>query len=218
MLVDRLVYYLIHEEGMNWREDDYRANKVVKCVKNENFNGTFYVKIAGQKRTFNHSSRGEFLKVLWPHMAKNVITKMKIEGTVSIVPVPNSSATVASKDEYKTLKYARAIAASSGGKLTAVDALRWKTAQTPQHKGRGRRDPAVRFQNLQRIATPTTPVILFDDFLTSGASLIASFWRLEEAGATPTRAFVIGRQTHIQEPKMLEWGSEDLEIPAKPLF
>lgn len=216
MLVDRLVYYLIHEEGMTWREDDYRANKVVKCVKNESFNGTFYVKINGVKRTFNHATRAEFLKVLWPYMAKNILKK--IQGTASIVPVPNSSATVASRDEYKTLKYARAIAASSGGKLTAVDALRWKTAQTPQHKGKGRRDPVVRFQNLQRIATPATPVILFDDFLTSGASLIASYWRLEEAGATPTRGFVIGRQTHIQEPKMLEWGSENLEIPTKPLF
>jgi adenine/guanine phosphoribosyltransferase-like PRPP-binding protein len=65
---------------------------------------------------------------------------------------------------------------------------------------------------------PATPVILFDDFFTSGASLIAAYWRLDEAGVAPTRAFVIGRQTRVQEPKMLEWGTEDLPISQRPLF
>lgn len=32
------------------------------------------------------------------------------------------------------------------------------------------------------------------------------------------RAFVIGRQTDTQQLKMTKWGSEELEIPAKPLF
>jgi len=216
MLVDRLVYYLIHEEGMTWRDDDYRANKVVKCVKNESFKGIFHVKIGGQKHVFNYSTRAQFLAVLWPHMAKNILAKIGVNA--SIVPVPNSGATIQDRDDYKTLKYARAIAASSAGKLTAVDALRWETAQTPQHKGKGRRDPTVRFQNLRLITRPAVPVILFDDFLTSGASLIAAYWRLEEAGVAPIRAFVIGRQTHTQEPNMLGWGSEDLPIPEAPMI
>lgn len=216
MLVDRLCYYLIHQPGMTWRDDDYRANKVVKSVKNEQFNGSFHVKISGVQRTFNYSSRANFLKILWPHMAKSILPK--INGSANIVPVPNSGAIVGSQEEYKTLTYAKAIAAASNGKLTAVDALRWKKAQDPQHKGKGRRDPALRFGNLQLIKKPSAPVILFDDFLTSGASLIASYWRLDEAGVAPSRAFVIGRQTNTQEPKMLTWGSEELPIPPRPML
>jgi len=218
MLVDHLVYYLIHQEGMKWRAADYKARGVVKCVKNEEFKGTFQTRLGGREGQYSFATRQKFLSALWPHMATRICAVLN-NAKVAIVPVPNSDATVQSTGEYKTLKYARAIAQHSGGKLTAVDALRWQTAQSPQHKAKGRRDPGVRFSNLRLIETPKTPVVLFDDFFTSGASLVAAYWRLDEAGATPLRAFVIGRQTDTQEPKMTQWGSEDLPIPTgRPLF
>jgi hypothetical protein len=217
MLVDHLVYYLIHQDGMQWRAADYKARAVVKCVKNEEFRGTFQTRLSGREGQYSFATRQKFLSALWPHMANRICAVLNNK-RAAIVPVPNSDATVKSTGEYKTLKYARAIADSSGGKLTAIDALRWQTAQNPQHKVKGRRDPGVRFSNLRLIENPQTPVILFDDFFTSGASLIAANWRLQEADATPLRAFVIGRQTDTQETKMTEWGSEELDIPQKPLF
>ena len=30
MLVGHLVYYLIHQEGMQWRDQDYKARHIVK--------------------------------------------------------------------------------------------------------------------------------------------------------------------------------------------
>jgi adenine/guanine phosphoribosyltransferase-like PRPP-binding protein len=217
MLVDHLVYYLIHQEGMQWRDQDWRALGVVKCVKNEPYKGTFEVNLGGEKGTYSLATRDQFLRALWPHMAQRISAKLGgIQAT--IVPIPNSAATKISATEYQTLNYARAIAASSGGKLTAMDALRWETEQEPQHRKSGRRDPEVRYNNMTVIAQPKEPVILFDDFITSGASLIAGVWRLREKGVEPERAFVIGRNTHVQEEHMTRWGSEDLPIPSPPLF
>ena len=217
MLVDHLVYYLIHQEGMSWRDQDYKARGVVKCVKNEEFKGNFEVRLSGRRSRYSFATRQQFLAALWPHMASRICTVLN-NTAVGIVPVPNSDATVNSTLEYKTLNYAQAIAQHSGGKLTAIHALRWKTVQSPQHKAKGRREPGPRFDNLQLIKKPEIPVVLFDDFFTSGSSLVASYWRLAEAGARPIRAFVIGRQTDTQEEKMTEWGSEDLPIPQQPLF
>lgn len=217
MLVDHLVYYLIHQEGMNWRDQDYKAHHVVKCVKDEHFKGSFTVRLKGQERTFNYATRAEFRGALWSHMA-NKICELVGNKRTSIVPVPNSVAVISASDDYNTLQYARAIAKHSNGCLTAVDALRWRSAQDPQHKVSGRRDPEVRFSNLKLVDTPSAPVILFDDFITSGASLIASYWRLEEVDRTPRRAFVIGRRTDVQHKRMTAWSSEDLQIPQMPLF
>lgn len=217
MLVDHLVYYLIHQDGMQWRDDDWRSLGVVKCVKNEPYKGTFRVRLSGVVGSYSLATRDAFLAALWPHMAKKICTLVGGEKT-SLVPIPNSDATIASELEYKTLNYARAIAAHSAGKLVAVDALRWQTAQDPQHKKGGVRDPSVRYANMRSVATPPAPAILLDDFFTSGASLIAAVWRLREVGVDPVRGFVIGRNTHIQQDEMTRWGSEELPIPIPPLL
>lgn len=217
MQVDHLVYYLIHQDGMQWRQQDWCTLGIVKCVKNEPYKGTFTAILGGVSRTYSLATRSSFLNALWPHMANRICSVMGGR-TATIVPIPNSDATKDSAEEYKTLNYARAIAANSEGKLKAVDTLRWSTKQEPQHKKSGRRDPAVRYRNMAAITKPTSPVVLFDDFLTSGASLIAGYWRLSENGVTPERAFVIGRVTYSQQEHMTKWGSENLEIPIKPFF
>jgi hypothetical protein len=217
MLVGHLVYYLIHQEGMQWRDQDYKAHHIVKCVKNEHFKGSFTARLKGREGMFTYATRAKFRSALWPHMAEKICDLLAGRKT-SIVPIPNSDATVGGNDKYKTLSYARALAQHSKGCLTAVDALRWRSAQDPQHKTGGKRDPETRFANMQLIDTPDAPVVLFDDFITSGASLIAAYWRLQEAERTPTRAFVIGRRTTVQHAKMTRWDSEDLDTPAKPLF
>lgn len=215
MFVDHLVYYLIHQEGMEWRDQDYRAHHIVKCVKNEQFNGSFTVKLKSDRdATFSYATRAQFLTAMWPYIARKISESLN-DAKASIVPRPNSVALVKTAEEYRTLSYARAIAQHSDGRLTAVDALRWRVAQDPQHKISGRRDPEVRFANMQLIKVPTAPVVLFDDFITSGASLIAGYWHLAAAGVHPVRAYVIGRRTDVQHPKMTEWGSEDLEIPGR---
>lgn len=216
MLVDHLVYYLIHQDGMNWRDQDYAANKIVKCVKNEPFKGTFHLNVANSVRSFSFQNRADFLSLLWPHLAETIVGKLG--GGAALVPIPNSDAIVDQPNEYKTLQYARAIAGHSKGQLVTVDAFRWREPQEPQHRVSGRRTPEQRFVNLCLREAPKGPIVLFDDFITSGSSLIAAHWRLADVHIAPTRAFVIGRRTEVQQEKMTGWVSEDLDIPWRPPF
>jgi hypothetical protein len=214
MLVDHVVYYLIHHEGLQWRGQDYKARGIVKCVKDEHFKGNFEARLSGKVGRYDFASRAAFLNNLWPHMAGRISTVLEKQPAV-IVPIPNSNAVVGSRGGYKTLTYAQEIAKHSNGKLTAVDALRWKTAQEPQHKQAGKRDPEPRYLNLQVVKVPDQPVVLFDDFFTSGSSLIAACWRLRNVDREPMRAFVIGRNTDEQKEQMTAWGSEELEVPKR---
>jgi hypothetical protein len=218
MEVDHQVYYLIYDpNGEKWRNQDHRANKIIKCVKNETFNGYFTVNVDGKPKDFRFAQRSEFLEKLWPVIAKEILAKLD-GNAATLVPIPNSGATISSQEEYKTLQYAKAIAGHSGGRLVATDALRWKEAKDQQHKQGGRRTAEARYANMAMIGVPDTPIILFDDFLTSGSSLIAAHWLLDEQGIAPKRAVVIGRRTDTQHEDMTEWGTEELEIPHRGFF
>jgi predicted amidophosphoribosyltransferase len=197
---------------LDWRDQDYLARNIVKSIKNEQFNGSFTLKVGGAPRRFDFDNRSDFLRALWPYVTKHILER--IEGNASLVPIPNSGATIEAGD-YNTLHYAREIARHSRGRLTAVDALRWQLAQDPQHKSAGRRAPEARYANMRLVTRPEPPVILFDDFITSGSSLIAAYWHLDEAGLAPVRAFVVGRRTDEQHDQMVGWFSEDLEIPER---
>jgi orotate phosphoribosyltransferase len=133
------------------------------------------------------------------------------------VPIPNRTAVVGAKEIYRTLSYARAIAAASKGKL-AVDALRWKLDLPAAHSQKGVRAPEPRYENLSVANCPQLPILLFDDVITSGSSFVAACWRLEEAGNKPLQGLAIARRTAHQETKMFGLEERDLEIPARPMF
>jgi hypothetical protein len=114
-----------------------------------------------------------------------VATKLNelVQGEFNIVPIPNSSATIKDKAEFKTLAHARAVAEVVGARATAVPSLRWKTAKTPLIKA-ARATPKFtsRFYRLQK---PSDQVAFFDDVMTSGSQMIGSYRRLAASGIEP---------------------------------
>lgn len=215
MLVQHLCYYLTDWTGIKPRQEDWDTNKVVKCLKGEPIKGYAQVSVAGTTFRLEERNKQEFLAHLWSALGRSFNSQNQ---STAIVPIPNSAGVVGESANYKTLLYAQAIAAGSGGKLVALDALRWKAAAGAMHKQAGARSPERRFDNLQVIQKPDRPVVLFDDFITSGSSFIAAVWRLSEVGCLPTEGIAVARRTAIQEPKMFEYRQQDLEIPPKPLF
>jgi hypothetical protein len=212
MLVQHLCYYLTDWNGVTPRQEDWDTNKVVKCLKDEPIKGYAQITIGGAAFRLENSNRQEFLRRLWSVMGSG------FETNAAIVPIPNSAGVVGAPPTYRTLLYAQEIAANSGGKLVAVDALRWRAAAGAVHKQAGFRSPGPRFDNLTVIQRPDRPVILFDDVITSGSSFIAAVWRLSEVESTPIEGVVVARRTPTQQPKMFESKQEELEIPPKPPF
>ena len=209
------IYYLTDVDSAAWRQSDYNANKAIKAVKGEPINKYFTVRTTdGKTLKFTQDNANVFLDMLYASIGSKMKPIMK--GKFSLVPIPNSSATVKSTEPPRTFEHAKAIAEKIGDRATAIDALRWKVAKVPAHKG-GSRDPQVHFENLRLVQKLAGPVILFDDMMTTGGQMIAAYRRLAEQGITPIAGIVIGRTTKIQHDKMLGWVEETLETEDSPL-
>lgn len=208
-----LLYYLTEVEGIVWRQDDWDTNKIIKAVKGEPINGYFQFKIGGQKKKFDQLNVSEFMPVLFCAVAKK-LGKL-LSGKFDLVPIPNSSATIKDEADFKTWAHARAVAEAIGSRAAVVPALRWKQVKDRAHDG-GTRDPQIHFENLCVAQKPTNPVVLFDDVLTTGGQMIASYRRLAESRVMPVLGIVIGRATKEQKEPAIGWHEEKIETEEMP--
>ena len=207
------ISYLTSVEGVAWRPRDYDNNKMIKCLKGEPINGTFNVRTSKRHHVYSEQNRDDFVRLACAAAAKKALRLL--EGNFSIVPVPNSIATKAADNDFRTLHLARQIAGSCNGRANVVPALRWNKPMQSSRKG-GTRDPQVLFEKLEICTRTEKPVILFDDVLTSGAHLIACHRKLTASSMLPRLALTMGRTTHEQHEKPLEWKEEEVVLEEPP--
>lgn len=207
-----MVYYLttVGESGPTWRDQDWTANKIIKCVKGEPINGYLDLRIDGKRRRFDEESRDELLEVVCRRAARRLVDGLS-QRRICVVPVPNSGATIRSNTLFRTAQLAQRIVSHGGANLAMLPALRWRRALTPAHKG-GTRDPGLLLDNLLLRDKPDRPVVLLDDVMTSGGHMIACYRRLVAEAKVPIAALVIGRATQMQHEKMLAWQEESLLV------
>jgi hypothetical protein len=215
MQVRHFCYCLTDWSGITPRQQDYDSTNMVKCLKGTTISGVASLKVGGVNLRLDENNRQDFLTHLWKAVGQSL--ERAVKSQVAIVPIPNSAGIVGAPASYRTFRYAQAIAASSSGKLIAVDGLRWKVGAEPAYKRKGLRTPEMRYDNLIVIECPKVPVILFDDTITSGSSFVAAYWRLDEAGNAPQGGYVIARRTTIQEPDMFKNEERELDTPPRPL-
>lgn len=210
-----LVYYLTTagEGGPAWREQDWTANRFIKCVKGEPIKGYFTVPLRSGERRFDDQTKDELLTIICGSVAQKLASP-RLPPSLCIVPVPNSGATSRVRT-FRTLDLAARIAQLSNGRLVAWDALRWRQRLIPAHEG-GPRDPALLRDNLVLRKRPEQPVVIFDDVLTTGGHMVACYRRLAEEGITPLAGLVIGRAVQVQQPKMVGWQEELLPVTETP--
>jgi hypothetical protein len=214
LTVHSFFYYLTEIEGVEWRTQDWTANKIVHAVKGDPIKGYFDIGVGGKRRTFDQKNISEFLPFLMNTVAARIASL--VPGDFIIVPIPNSDATAANREEFRTLAHARQIAAAIGQRATAVPALRWKRAKASARKG-GSRDPQVHFENLVIVQKPDKPIVIFDDVMTTGSQMIAASRRLDADSATLSCGVVVGRATKQQRPTMMGWSTEDVPLVERPI-
>ncbi len=212
--VKSCVYVLTEIEGLTWRPIDYTTTKIKKTVKGEDIKGYFELKIGGKDRKFDNSNRDKFLPIMYNTLAD--FLSQEIQGNFSIVPIPNSSAIIKNRDDFRTYAMARAIAEKIGERASAVPALRWKTARDPAHKTGGFRDPQLHFANLVVVENLARPCVLFDDVLTSGSQMIGAYRRLKTVNILPVRGLTICKAVKEQMPKMIGWTDTELQVESDP--
>ena len=124
MLVRHLCYYLTDWSDITPRQQDYDTNKIVKCLKGDPIKGYSNITIGGVSFQLNNDNKFEFLNRLWRGVG--TFLNDNLTTPTAIVPIPNSTAVAGASPTYRTLEFATAIAGASSGKVTVVDALRWK--------------------------------------------------------------------------------------------
>lgn len=191
------------------RSIDWPAIKMVKALKGDPINGYFELSVDGVNRHFDKNNIGEFLDAVPRAMAAAILSR--IEGTATLVPIPNSHVVRPDELNFPTLKLAKGIAAASGGRLNAAVALVFKEPQEKARKG-GPRGATHLQDAYQTVGNVEGPIILVDDVCTSGGHLKAACWKL----ASPRRSIILActvAQTtheHIDKPISVQEHTIDL--------
>jgi hypothetical protein len=206
-----LISYLTTHGG--WRQGDFDTYKMVRALKGKPINGYFEITVSGKPVKISEANKEYFFHLLTVKLAQNLDNL--VQGNFTIVPIPNKSALVSSREDFPTLGLARKISEHIGSRSSVSPALRWNTELTSAHAG-GSRDPKILYRALQIVERPTGQIVLLDDVMTMGSHARACVWKLDDVGIEPKFGLVAGRTTVEKLDSMFGWRSETLEVARSP--
>jgi hypothetical protein len=194
------VYWCNHltEVGCQWRGVDYDSRVVVRGLKQEDFNGFLQLKIGGQIRRFDKDNVEDFIKIMMPIIGRE-LAKDTGGGPISIVPIPNSGMAVNYNGPFRSVELASMVASGYGASATVCPAVRWDSPRAKAHQSNDYRHPDLYEPHMVLIEEPKSPIVLFDDVLTSGSQMIAAARMLGKKGFPPVRAVVVAKATKAQD-------------------
>ena len=129
-----------------------------------------------------------------------------------LVPVPSKDG-VSGAPTYRTLEMTREALKNTGLLGRVLDGLRWKQKLTKAHEG-GSRSPRLLAPLLSANASlKGKKVILVDDLITTGSSLLAAADVLKAAGATVLGAVVCGKTIYDLETK--HFGEQEFDLTTE---
>jgi len=190
-----------------WAERHWIAKKMQDILKGETVNGYFYLTVDKRQKRFDGSNQGEAQDLVCISAGRKLEGKPK---PFTIVPIPNSAASIAAAGTYATLRLATAIAGKMTTPQLVVDALRWVRPITSSRAG-GSRDPDVLAANLQVVRVPQSPVILLDDVMTTGGHFVAAAQVLRARGVIVRSGIALTRTTWESDAGTLGWQTEILD-------
>lgn len=209
--------YYLADKDIPKVDADWAPLKIKQWIKGEPIRGRFTIPLQdGGQRTFHEGERAAFMDGMWRSLAHKL--EAVIDTPHAIIPIPGREVIRGHHGSYRTLDYANAIASHAPGLLAACDVLRWKEVREPQRGTSGWRSPMPRYDNLDLIWRPDIPCIIFDDICTSGSSIAAAQWKLEDAGAQVVLSTAVLRPTHERFERMSGWFDEQCPAFSRPLI
>lgn len=194
--------------GEQWRRNDHRARIAIKCVKNEPFNGYWDIFIDGKRTRIDENNRNAGLDLAAGVVARKL--SGLVGGPVTLVPVPNSDATVDNCYEFRTLTLARKVASKANGPVEAAPLFLWRSEKPKQHQISGPRHASQFIPNLALVNRPNNRVVIIDDVITSGSQMLACAYLLRKAGYEVLFGMAVGRTTTVQTEDTLQWVEDQI--------
>lgn len=196
-----------HEQLARRTEDYWNAHFYVWGVKVGSHRKNFYI-LTPQRLNITKDNFPLVRKTFGKWVAEQ-IPKLSTGAPIILVPVPSKDALPTAKD-YRTLKMAREAFADTDYKNNAVDGLRWSRKVPAAHAG-GARSRGILMPLLKTNAdVKGKQVILVDDLLSTGGSLLASADCLKADGATVVGAIVLGKTVYDFNTPAFGTGEFDL--------
>src|SRR5262249_46402485 len=150
---------------------------------------------------FDKNNVNRFLEMVPRAMAAAILPR--VEGTATLVPIPNSHVLKADEANFQTLKLATGIAAASDGRLKANVALVFAEPQEKARKG-GPRNASHLEEAYRVIGNVEGPIILVDDVWTMGGHLKAACWKLASPRRSVILACTVAHTTHDHVDKPVD--------------
>jgi predicted amidophosphoribosyltransferase len=154
--------------------------------------------VEGVTHRFDKNNVSQFLDMVPRAMAAAILPR--IEGTATLVPIPNSHVLKPDEPNFQTLKLATGIAAASGGRLKADVALVFTEPQEKARKG-GPRSASHLEEAYRIIGNVEGPLILVDDVWTMGGHLRAACRKLAYPRRPVILACTVAHTTHERVDK-----------------
>jgi len=171
----------------------WEAYMFCHAVKSGQFHRNFYIeRVAGRlninQRNFNlvRPTFGEWVARTLPTFS---------DKPLSVVPVPSKDA-LAGATSYRSLEMAQQALKGTAYENCILDALRWNAQLEKAHEGGTRkRADLLPLLNL-KTAVKDKQIVLIDDLVTTGGSLLACQDRVTAAGAKVLGAITCGRTVY----------------------
>jgi hypothetical protein len=193
-------------------QDQWYSFKFCRAVKNRRINGSLVFPWQNGPETINEQSVGR-ARAIFGLFIEHAIRHCGLANPV-LVPVPSKDGLIGAA-QFRSLAMAQeAVAAVPNQHLPIASSLRFNQVLQPAHAGGPRGREALRpYLNLTT-AIPAGPVILIDDIVTTGGSLLASHDVLSAAGHPPVAAIVCGHT--VSDSLLSAFGHHQKNIDTAP--
>ncbi len=205
--VTAFCHYPSYDPEQEWRDQDWKAFKLVKALKGQTINGYVQFKFGGRWYTLRDNNKDDVLSIFGT-LVSNEIRALGVEQPV-LVPVPSSDCL-----EFGVDAKAHRLTDAIQARLPDIEvshALRWHTPQTKASQG-GPRNPDVLIPNLDlQWQLGVRNVILIDDVMTTGGHIRSCARKLRQVGNVADYSVVFSSTEHEPPANMLETTRVDLE-------
>jgi hypothetical protein len=191
-------------------QDQWYSYKFCGAVKWKNINGTLTFPWTDGPEVINAQTVGR-ARWIFGMFIKYALDELALQ-TPILVPVPSKDGLIAA-ERFRSLDMLRE-AASPHGNWPIAPALRFTEQLMPAHEGGPRGREALRPYLTVSAAPPAGEIVLVDDLITTGGSLLASYDVLVAVGRTPAAAIVCGHT--VSDSLLSAFGHHTKDIDTAP--
>jgi phosphoribosylpyrophosphate synthetase len=186
-----------HKERAKRKQAYWESYLFVWAVKTGQFRTPFTISFRGGNEVRIGQNNIKRARSAFGHFISSVLDSEDAPKNVLLIPVPSKDAVKTFKGAYRSLQMAAEAMKDKTFPGMVYDGLRWTKALPRAHDGGGHRSRAYLKQFLTvKGNVDGSDVVLIDDVLSTGSSILASKEVLEEAGANVLFAITCGKTVY----------------------